>query len=209
MVGAFGADMGLLPDYNPEPHQSLMVRAQDFDRNMLNKQEQAKKAFIQARNTGKAITQPFDRTKDWVKKQVDTILAEDEDKRKARMLEDKNYRTMVRKVFRVATDLGLYTLAFAIGPTVGFLGLGKGALDFANSTREKKEVQKDLITEIEIIDDKIKRANEKGDHKAKYELMRIRRKMLEKATNVTSNMLQKAQPLHPMNRNGYDYDYPW
>ena len=209
LVGGFGADMGLLPDYNPEPHESLMVKAQDFDRKLLDKQEQAKKGFIQARNTAKAIGQPYERTKDWVTKQVDNILAEDEDKRKARMLEDKNYRTLVRKVFRIATDLGMYTVAFAISPMLGAAALGKGAMDFANSTREKKEVQNELVTELQIIDDKIRRAQEKGDHEKKYELMRIRQKMVGKAVNVTSNNLAKAQPLQPMNRHGYDYSFPF
>jgi len=205
LVGGFGADMGLIPDYNPKPHQSLMVKAQDFDRKLLDKQEKAKKGFIQAQNTAKAIGQPFERTRDWVTKQVDTILARDENEQKARMVEDKNYRTLVRKVFRIATDLGMYTVAFALGPLIGCLALGRGAIQFANRDRMKKEVQKDFVTELEIIDDKIRRANEQGEHEKKYQLMRIRRKMVEKATNVTTNSLQKAAPLHPMNRHGYDY----
>ena len=205
MVGSFGADMGLMPDYNPPPKVPLQVKAQDFDRKMLSKQEEAKKKVTNAQNTVKAVKQPFERTKAWVTDKVDEIISMDEDKAKYRMLEDKNYRTTVCKVFRLACDLELFTLAATLSPYLGLLVAGKKALDYGEKTRMKKDIQKDFVTELEIIDDKIRKANADGRQEEKYQLMRIRRKMVDKASSITKDPIAKVKPLNPMNRHGYDY----
>ena len=214
LVNSAGTDLGLLPDTNKPPKESLAVKAQDFDRETLAKQQKALKGVQNARITAKAIGQPAERTKDWVTKQVDQIIAKDEEEQKRRMLEDPNYRTMVKKVFRFACDLGLYSVAFAVAPTLGFLCLGKKALDLGNQSRMKDEMQREFITEIQIIDDKIARAKAKRNAEGEremHELMRIRAKMVEKATRLTTGNIRKQGIITQNRRNSYgnyyDYDY--
>ena len=202
----FGADMGLLPETNPEPKPDLMTRSMDFDRKMLSKEESLRKNAQAVVNTGKAIKRPFERTKNALTDFVDNLIRQDEDKTKMRMLEDKNYRTTVCKVFRALCNLGLYSVAFMVSPYIGALSLAGGAVKYADKTRQKKEVQKDFVTEIQIIDDKIRRARDKGDYEASYELMRIRRKMVDKASSITKDPIAKVKATsNPMNKHGYDY----
>lgn len=205
-VNSFGADMGLLPETNPEPKPDLTTRAMDFDRKMLSKEEGLRKNLQAVTNTGKAIKRPFDRAKATLTDWIDDIIKQDEDKTKYRMLEDKNFRTHVSKLFRLACNAGLYVGAFALSPYIGALALAGGVAKYANNTEMKKEVQKDFVTELQIIDDKIRRARDKGDYEAAYELMRIRRKMVDKASKITKDPIAKVKPLDsPMNKHGYDY----
>ena len=204
-IGSFGADMGILPDYNPPPHEPLEVRLQDVDRKMLDKQQKAKKKLQSIENTAEIARRPFDRTHEWLKNFTDNLLAKDEDRVKAQLLEDKNYRTMTRKVFHTALDLGLLSTAFAISPYIGLLAVGKKGMDITDRARMKKEVQKDFVTEIQIIDDKIKRAHQDNKHEDAYKLERIKRKMVEKAASVTRDPIAKVQPLNPVNHDSYDY----
>jgi len=195
-----------IPETNPEPKPDLMTRAMDFDRKMLSKEEGLRKNAQAVVNTGKAIKRPFERTKNALTDFVDNLIRQDEDKTKMRMLEDKNYRTTVCKVFRALCNLGLYSVAFMVSPYIGALSLAGGAVKYADKTRQKKEVQKDFVTEIQIIDDKIRRARDKGDYEASYELMRIRRKMVDKASQITKDPIAKVKATsNPMNKHGYDY----
>jgi len=207
MIGSFGADMGLLPDTNPEPKVPLNVRLQDVDRKMLGKQEEMRKNLQAVDHTVRAAKMPFDRAKAWITDMVDGLIKRDEDKVKYELLEDKNYRTAVKKAFRIACDLGLYSAAFMISPFIGCLAIGNGAIRYGDRTRMKKEIQNEFVTEIQILDKKISKA--RADHKDKemYELMRIRQKMVEKAANITKDPIAKVKQVNNIQTNGYAWDY--
>jgi len=195
VVGQVGADTGVLPDMNPEPKESLMVKAQDFDRKLLTKQEKVRRGVQQAGNTARAIGLPFSRAKAWIEDTIDGLIQRDQDQVKYQLMEDKNYRTGVKKAFRIACDLGLYYAAFVISPFIGLLAVGGGALKLADRDRIRKEMRNEFVTEINIIDQKISRAKaNKQDDKA-HELMRIRSKMIEKAVQSTKVPVEKIEPV--------------
>ena len=193
---------GWMTGQNEKPKQSLNTRLQDLDREMLPYTEKVKKAGSEVVQTGKMIKRPFDRIRDWLYQTAKDASLKDEETQKRRILEDKNYRTTAKKAFHIACDLKLYQIAFMLAPSLGFLALGVGAAKGADKSRLKKEVQKDFVTEIEIIDDKIKTADYNGDKEAKWELMRIRRRMVEKASHITKTPIEK---LMPIKKREYDY----
>jgi hypothetical protein len=208
LIGAVGADTGVLPDTNPEPKEDLLTKAQNFDMKMLSKQEIARKAANKAVQTGRAIKQPFERTRDWIQNFVDDLLQRNEDETKARILEDDNFRTQLRKVFHLALNFEMLSVAYVLSPYLALVAGVVGGSQYINARNMKKDVQNELAGELEIIDDKIKRAkakNTQAGYNEAYELMRIKRKLLDKATKVTKDPFARIQPLKN-SRSTYDWD---
>ena len=206
LLGVAGTDLGILPDTNPEPKQNLLTKAQDFDAKLLSKQEKARKAANTAVQTKRAIGQPFDRAQDWIKNFVDDLLARNEDETKARMLEDKNFRTDLKKVWHLALKFEMFSVLYVLAPCFGIM---YALLTYHNQTNMKKEVQAELMTELEVIDDKISRAKRKGTQEGfneAYELMRIKRRLIDKASKVTSDPFAKIQPLRRSSNYEWDFD---
>jgi hypothetical protein len=208
LVNSVGVDTGVLPDTNPEPKEDLLTKAQNFDMKMLSKQEIARKAANKAVQTGRAIKQPLERTKEWVQNFVDDLLQRNEDETKAKMLEDNNFRTKIKKVFNLALDFEMFSVAYVLSPYLALLAGVVAGTNYVNKLDMKKDVQNELMTELEVIDDKIKRAkakNTKDGYDEAYELMRIKRKLLDKATKVTKDPFAKIQPLKKSS--GYEWNF--
>jgi hypothetical protein len=207
LIGASGADLGVLPDTNQKPKEDLLTKAQDFDAKLLSKQATAQKYANKAVQTGRAIGQPFDRTRQWVKNFVDDLLSRNEDETKARIMEDKNFRTLLKKVWRTAVNFEMFSILYVLSPFVAILA---ALLTYDDKTRMKKEVQNELMTEIEVIDRKIKVERDKrtkeGNDNAD-ELMRIRRQLIDKATQVTKDPFAKIQPLKKSSNYEWNFDY--
>lgn len=207
LIGASGADLGVLPDTNPKPKEDLLTKAQDVDAKLLSKQAEAQKYVNKAIQTGRAVGQPFDRTRQWVKNTVDDLLSRNEDETKARMLEDKNFRTLLKKVWHTALEFEMFSVLYVLSPFIAVLAL---LLTHDDRTRMKKEVQNELMTELEIIDQKIsveKRKNTEQGYKNAQELMRIKRVLINKATQVTKDPFAKIQPLKKSSNYEWNYDY--
>ena len=216
LVNSAGVDLGLLPETNPKPKESLAVKAQDFDRKTLAKQQKALKGVQDAQITANALSQPSKRTQDWLRKQMDSITAKNEEQQQRDMLEDPNYRTLVRKVFRVAINCGLFAIAFSVAPSIGCLAAVQKGMDISNRSRMANEMQREFLTEIQIVDDKIARAKSKSRsdnaqtraaaEKEMHELMRIRAKMMEKATRLTKYNIHKQGIItQKRDHSGYGY----
>jgi hypothetical protein len=207
LIGTSGADLGVLPDTNPKPKEDLLTKAQDFDAKTLSKQAEAQKYVNQAIQTGRAIGQPFERTRQWVKNTVDDLLSRNEDETKARMLEDKNFRTLLKKVWHTALDFEMFSVLYVLSPFIAVLA---ALLVHDDKTRMKKEVQNELMTELEIIDQKIsveKRKNTEQGYQNAQELMRIKRTLIDKATQVTKDPFAKIQPLKKSSNYEWNFDY--
>lgn len=161
---------------NP-PKQDLLTTAMDVDRKTLKHQQEAKRKVQKGINTGKAVLKPVARTKQWLTNIVDSLIKRDEDKVKAEIIENPSYRTALYKAGRLALKLGLFGLCFTIN---GYLGAAYAIIQgakLADKQRLKKEVQEEFMAELEIIDDKIKQADEAGDLESKYKMVRLRSKM--------------------------------
>ena len=210
LAASIGADTGVLPDTNPEPKKTLLTRAQDFDRKMLSKQEDVRRAANNAVQTDRALKQPFQRTKNWLTNFVDDILQRDEDEIKGKLMEDNNFRTLLKKVWRMLLKFEMFSVAYVLSPYIALMYAGFLGMKGYQSRSYKKEVQNEIMTEIEIIDHKISVARasrtKEGNQKA-YELMRIRRKLMDKAAALTNSPIESGKPQHQRNYYNYDFDY--
>jgi hypothetical protein len=154
----------------------------DHDRKTLATQQKAKHGVQKIANTGKAVLKPVTRTKQWLTKVVDSLIKRDEDKVKAALIENRSYRSAVYKASRLAIKLGLISVAFSIQPYLGLTVAGIEGLKLADRNRLKKEVQQEMESELEIIDEKIKDLNSMNTpeaRKEKYEYMRMKKKIEE------------------------------
>jgi hypothetical protein len=164
------------------PKEDLLTKAMDHDRKTLATQQKAKHGVQKIANTGKAVLKPVTRTKQWLTKVVDSLIKRDEDKVKAALIENRSYRSAVYKASRLAIKLGLISVAFSIQPYLGLTVAGIEGLKLADRNRLKKEVQQEMESELEVIDEKIKDLNSMNTpeaRKEKYELMRMKKKIEE------------------------------
>lgn len=164
------------------PKEDLLTKAMDRDRKTLANQQEAKRGVQKVANTGKAVLKPVTRTKQWLTKVVDSLIKRDEDKVKAALIENRSYRSAVFKASRLAIKLGLISVAFSIQPYLGLTVAGIEGLKLADRNRLKKEVQREMESELGIIDEKIKDLNSINTpeaRKEKYEYMRMKKKIEE------------------------------
>lgn len=162
------------------PKESTLTKAMDRDKDLLVAQQKAKKGTQTVVNTGKAVMKPVTRTKQWLTKVVNSLIKRDEDKVKAALIENRSYRSAVFKASRLAIKLGLVSVAFSIQPYLGLTIAGIEGLRLADRSRLKKEVQREMEAELEVIDEKIKdleSINTVEARKEKYEYMRMKKKV--------------------------------
>jgi hypothetical protein len=205
-INAVGSGTGIFPDMNPEPEQDALTRAQDFDRKMLEKNAKLEEKVRYGTNTMAALKRPFERTKDWVEKWAQELVQKDANETKSKIMKDPSYRRTLKNVFKTALDLELLSAAYIISPFIGVMATADFIQMKGNQYDYKREVQNELMTEISIIDDKIRKANANKDYDAKYQLIRIRRQLLDKATKVTRDPIAKIKPLRNHSHIDYDFD---
>lgn len=164
------------------PEENSTTKTMDKDRKRQQK-------IDDTLNNLNAKTLPMRRVKRSFTAAINSLIKRDEDKVKAEILEDHNYRHWLQKIARFAIRVGATAVAFTIN---GYIG---AAFLLVNVLREKdkkerlaKEIQSEFATELEIIDDKIKKAEtiiNDGRHsklerdkayQAKWKLMRLRNK---------------------------------
>jgi hypothetical protein len=78
---------------------------------------------------------------------------------------------------RLALKLGLTGICFTISGYFGAAYAGVQVARFADKQRLRREVQDEMVTELQIMDEKIAHAKEEGNQKELYKLMRLRSKM--------------------------------
>lgn len=178
------------------PKEDSLTKAMDRDRKSLPKQQAAKKAVNKAVGTAKAVTKPVVRTKHWLLGIVDSLVKRKEDKVKAEIIESPSYRTALFKAGRIALKIGLTGVAFTINGYLGAAYLLAQASNVADRQRLRKEVENEFATEMRILDDKIRLADEEDtpeSRKAKWEMMRLRGKM----QRIVTNQVPGAKVIHP------------
>ncbi len=185
-------------DAGKPPKEDLLTKAMDRDRKTLPKQQEAKKSTTKAINTGKAVLKPISRTKQWLTNIVDSVIKRDEDAVKAEMLDNPSYRSAVYKAARIATKLGLTGILYALNPYLGVGYAGVQGLKAIDKHRLKKEVGQELMTELEITEQKIKDLsgiNTPEAMKQKYELMRIREKLINKIPATHKSFIKRPSEI--------------
>ena len=179
------------------PKEDSLTKAMDRDRRLLATQQKGKKGVQKIANTGKAVLKPVSRAKQWLTGVVESLIRRDEDQVKAEIIENRSYRSMLYKATRLALHLGMIGVATTIQPYLGVALVGVEGLRLADKQRLKKEAQRELETEINIIDEKIRDLESMDTteaRKEKYEYMR-------KKSELESMLLQTPRSVvkHPRN----------
>lgn len=180
-----------------KPPSDLLTDAIDRDREKLTKHQKAKQKVQKGINLGKALLKPAARTKQWLTDMVNTLVKNDEDKVKAEIIENPSYRTALYKAMRLGLKLGMTTVCFTINAYLGAAYLVIQGSKIADRERLKKEVHSEFMTEIQILDDKIKRAqydDTPASRKAAWKMMRLRNKMMDIVSDTTHSTFK-----HPKN----------
>ena len=180
-----------------KPPSDLLTDAIDRDREKLAKHQKAKQKVQKGINLGKALLKPAARTKKWLTDMVNTLVKNDEDRVKAEIIKNPDYRTALYKAMRLGLKLGLTTVCFTINAYLGAAYLVIQGSKIADRERLKKEVHSEFMTEIKILDDKIQRASEDDtpeSRKVVWKLMRLKEKMMNIVTDTTKTTFK-----HPKN----------
>ena len=180
-------------DAGKPPKEDSLTKAMDRDRKTLPVQQGAKKATTKALNTGKAVLKPVSRTKQWINNVVNSVINRDEDQVKAEMFDNPSYRSAVLKAARLATKLGMTGVLTALNPYLGVGYVGVQGLKAIDKHRLKDEMANELMTEIEITNQKIRdlsNSNSPEALKQKYELMRIRQKLIDKIPQTKRSLIK-------------------
>ena len=167
--------------------EDLLTRSLDKDREKLAGKQETKRKVQKAENTIHAVTKPITRTKEWLTGFVDRLISRDEDKVKADLLENPSYRTALYKAMRLAISAGLVGIAFSIQPWLGIGVLGVDALKASDKSRLRKEVRRELETELKVLDKKISDlsgTNDPEKQKLKYQYMRLKSDVEKKLIQV-------------------------
>jgi hypothetical protein len=178
----------------------------DNDRKTLALQQEAKKALQKGANTVDATLRPIDRAKKWLTQVVDSLIKRDEDKVKQELLTDPGYRSLLYRASRLALKIGGVAVATALNPWFGVIAADIGIAREFDKKRLRKEIQQEYVTEIQILDERIKRLDSEsyyGDSKKKNnamaekaKLMRLRQKMLNQAAQITKSPIAYATDLN-------------
>ena len=179
------------------PGEDLLTKAMDRDRKKLSKQQKAKQTVQKGINLSKALLKPAARTKQWLTDMVNTLIKNDEDKVKAEIIENHSFRMALYKAMRLGLKLGMTTVCFTINAYLGAAYLVVQGSKIADRERLKKEVHSEFMTEIQILDDKIKRAqydDTPESRKTAWKLMRLRNKMMDIVSDTTHSTFK-----HPKN----------
>lgn len=181
-------------DAGKPPKEDSLTKAMDRDRKLLPKQQGAKKATTKVLNTGKAVLKPVSRTKQWINNVVNSVIKRDEDQVKAEMFDNPSYRSAVLKAARLATKLGLTGVLTALNPYLGVAYVGVQGLKLADRKRLREEMGEELMTELEVTEQKIRDLSGHTSPEAlkqKYELMRTRQKLIDKIPQTKRSHIKR------------------
>lgn len=177
-------EVGDADDDKPKSDHPIKDTLQDIDSALLKHQQNAKKAVQNAQNAGRAFVKPFKRTEQWISKMVYDWKDKDENKIKEKMA-DPHARSNLFDAIKKATMAGsLLKAGLLLNPVFLVLSLMRGAGKNNKEIRLRNEMIGELKTELAIIDEKIKDADNANDTKAKYRLMRLKNEINKKLLRV-------------------------
>lgn len=171
--------ISMVTEATTKPHKgdSLTNAMMDLDRSTRSLQQKSKRSVQKGVGFTKALLKPAARTKQWLAGIVDSLIKRNEDAVKTEIVENDGYRSTLFKASRLALKLGMFGIAGTINPYIGAAYAALEASRFVDKERLKREVAKEMSTEIKIIEDKIQKADEEGDLQAKYKMMRLKSRM--------------------------------
>lgn len=187
------------------PKGDLLTSAMDADRATLSAQQKAKRGVQKVMNTGRAIKKPITRTKQWLRNMTDSLIKRDEDRVKADLVSNPSYRSALYKAARLALKTGKFALFYTLSPWLGVGYLGIQGLKLADRDRLRKEANQEILTEIQILDEKIDHLKSGGrwgekqseeDRQELYKYMRMRQKLLDMSTAAHKQRLAHPRSVY-------------
>jgi len=168
----------------PESDHPIRDTMMDIDRALNKGQQAAKKKVQDTVNVGKAFVKPLKRTSQWVTNMINQWKDADENNIKEKMA-DPHARSNIFKAVKASIIGGsLFKAGILLNPVFLFLSITRKIGKNRNEFRLRNEMIGELKAELEIIDEKIRDANSKGDNKAKYQLMRFKNELNKKLIRV-------------------------
>ena len=133
---------------------------------------------------GRAAMKPYNRTKQWIGNMIANWKDANETNIKEKMADPHSRKNLYNAIKKAITTGALFKAGILMNPLFLFLAITKKVGDNKKSFRIRNEMIGELKTEMSIIDEKIKDADQKGDNKAKYELMRLKNELNKKLLRV-------------------------
>lgn len=180
-------------DGKPESDHPIRDTMMDIDKNLNKTQQSVKRKVQDAQNVGKMITKPINRTKSWISNMVMNWKDADENKIKERMADPharKNLYSAIKKAISVGA---LAQAGILFNPIFLFLSITKKFTTNRNTNRIRSEMIGEIKTELEILDEKINDARNKGDDKQKYQMMRMKNELTKKLLRVGGSPLSNEK----------------
>lgn len=178
---------------NKPPKGSLTNAMMDLDKNTRSLQQKSKRSVQKSIGSVKTLLKPAMRTKQWLAGVIDSLIKRNEDTVKTEIIESPGYRSTLFKASRLALKLGMFGIAFTINPYIGAAYAALETSRFVDKERLKREVEGEMAAEMKILDHKIQKAEEAGDLKAQYELMRLRAKMERITSDVPRSVVKHGR----------------
>ena len=156
----------------------------DIDRKSTKVQQDVKRNVQNIANVGRAATKPLNRTKMWIGNMVNQWKDKNENDLKED-LADPHSRNALFKAIKTCIEVGALAQAgLLFNPIFSALFTVYKVSNNKNKMRIRNQMIGELKTEMEIIDEKIKDADNNHDNKAKYQLMRLKNELNKKLLRV-------------------------
>ena len=180
----FQEDVGDIDDMKPSSDNPIQDTMLDLDRKLSSIQQSVKSKVQGVQRTASAIAKPFNRTSKWITNMVSRWKDANENDLKAKMA-DPHERSTLLSAFKSAIKYGsLMKAGLLLNPIIMFLTISKKWSDRKNNFRIRNEMIGELKAELEIIEEKIRDADQAQDRSAKYKLMRFRNELKKKLIRV-------------------------
>ena len=167
----FNEEVGDADDHRPESEHPIRDTAMDIDRAMQKGKQKIKKGIQTVGNAGRAIIKPIKRVKDEADGLMQKMADDDENKMKEDIIDPKKRNGLFSKVKKAIVAGSLWKAGLLLNPIIlGLWGLRKYA-KFKNYNQLRLEIIGELNTEIDIVNDKIARA----EYAAPEEAARLKR----------------------------------
>lgn len=172
-------------DFNkPESDHPIKDTLMDIDRKSVKVQQEVKKKVQNVQNAARAATKPIKRADAWITNMVNKWKDADENNIKEKMADPHSRKNIFTAIKSAIVGGSLIKAGILLNPVFLFLSLTKGIGKNKREFRIRNEMIGELKTELAIIDEKIKDANEMRDNANKYKLMRLKNEINKKLIRV-------------------------
>ena len=156
----------------------------DIDRKTAKKHQEAKKRAQEIQNTGRALMKPVNRTKSLIANTLYDWKDKDENSMKEKMTDPRARSKLFTAIRELIIGGSLLKAGVLLNPVFAILAGLRGINKHNQKFRLRNEIIGELKAELEIIDEKIKDADERHDKDAKYKLMRFKNELNKKLIRV-------------------------